>query len=172
MLTESITTALELDSGQADTPNRLQDFQLFRSFRVLVIANRCDPPWVFHFRSLFCRCGRRPYSVLSADRPAPRKSQDAQKLASLSFSFKRAFDGAGAAGSSSTDTLTLPAPESDKGTKVCAAAFQGCDAHYAHSLTLAQRILQIFCCIFCRAFDFWRTNSHCHGRLQRTCLVQ
>ncbi len=70
-------------------------------------------------------------------------SQDAQKLVALKFPFKRAFGGAGAAGSSSTDTFTLPAPDSDKGTQVCAAAFQGCDAHSAHSLTLAQRVLQI-----------------------------
>ena len=105
-----------------------------------MIANRCDPPWVFHFRSLFCRSGRRPYLVLSADRPAPCKSQDAQKLVALSLRFTRAFGGAGAAGSSATDILTLPAPESNKGTQVCAAAFQRCDAHSAHSLTLAQRV--------------------------------
>ena len=140
---------------------------------MLVIANRCDTSWVCHFRSLFCRSGRRPYSVLSADDGVtPCMSQDAQKLVALSFPLKRAFGGAGAAGSSSTDTLTLPAPGSDKGTQVCAAAFQGCDAQSGHSLILARRVLQKLCCILCRAFNLWRTNSHCHGRLQCTCLVQ
>ena len=87
---------------------------------MLVIANKCDPPWVFHFRSLFCRSGRRPYPVQSADRPVPCKSQDAQKLVAPSLRFKRAFAGAGAAGSSATDILTLPTPESNKATQVCA----------------------------------------------------
>ena len=141
-------------------------FLFCRQFRVLVIANRCNTSWVLHFRSLFCRSGRRPYSVLSADRPAPCTSQDAQKLVALSFPFERAFGGAGAAGSSFTDTLTLPAPKINKGTQVFAAAFQRCDAHFAHSLTLAQRDLQVLYCIFCRALNLWRTNSHCHGRPQ------
>ena len=135
---------------------------------MLVIANRCDTSWVFHFRSLFCRSGRRPYSVLSAGRPAPCTSQDAQKLIALNFLFKRTFGGAGAAGSSSTDILTLPALVTNKGTQVCAAAFQGCGAHSAPFLTSAHT----FYCIFCRALNLWRTNSHCHGRPRRTCLVQ
>ena len=108
-----------------------------RQFRVLVIADRCDTSWVFHFRSLFCRSGPRPYSVLSADKLASCMPQDGQKLVALSFPMKRACGGAGAAGSSSADTLTLPAPGSEKGNQVCAAAFQGYDAHSAHSPTSA-----------------------------------